>query len=401
MKVVEKLDIKFSEELENYRDQVREWLESSLPEWWNNYTDRMIDKDRYNDFLKTWDRNLYKGGYSGISWPTEYGGQGKSVLKEMVFEEEVGRLDAPRGYNFLGKILLGPTLLAYGTENQKKSFLPRIIKSEDIWCQGFSEPNAGSDLASLLTKAELENDEWVINGQKVWTTEAQNSNWCFILARTDFSGPKHKGITYFLVPMDAEGVSIRPLKKITGEEGFNEIFFDDVRISKDNYIGGLNEGWKVAMTTLAFERGILALGRQARFQKEFEKAIDYVGKSKFTNGDDIKNNHYFRQKFAQSFLELRIMRYHSLKTISDYINNDGKLGPEMSLQKLYWSEMRSRLGNLLMEVQGGNVYLAEEDSLSADYFTNIYFTTRGETIYAGTSQIQRNIIAEKALNLPR
>ncbi|WP_237721569.1 acyl-CoA dehydrogenase family protein [Paenisporosarcina sp. TG20] len=398
---MDKLDIKFSEELEKYRNEAREWLKSSLPEWWNNYADRMIDKDRYNSFLKSWDKNLYEGGYSGISWPTEYGGQGKSVLKEMVFEEEVGRLDAPRGHNFLGKILLGPTLLAYGTEKQKKHFLPRLIKSEDIWCQGFSEPNAGSDLAALQTKAELENDEWVISGQKVWTTEAQNSNWCFVLARTDSSASKHKGITYFLVPMDAEGVSIRPLRKITGEKDFNEIFFDNVRVPKDNYIGGLNEGWKVAMTTLAFERGILALGRQARFQTEFEKALEYVEENKLASGDHVKNNHYFRQKFAQSFIELRVMRYHSLKTISDYTNNDGKLGPEMSLQKLYWSEMRSRLGNLLMEVQGGNVYMAEEDSFSADYFTNIYFTTRGETIYAGTSQIQRNIIAEKVLNLPR
>ncbi|WP_237740498.1 acyl-CoA dehydrogenase family protein [Paenisporosarcina sp. TG-14] len=401
MRVVEKVDIKFSEELEKYRNQTREWLKTAIPDWWHHYANRRSDDERYIEFSKSWDKKLHEGGYSGISWPKEYGGRGESVLKEMIFEEEAGRIDAPRGYNFLGKILLGPTLLNYGTEEQKKYFLPRLVKSEDIWCQGFSEPNAGSDLAALQTRAELEGDEWVITGQKVWTTEAQNANWCFVLARTDFSAPKHKGITYFLVPMEAEGVSVRPIRKITGEADFNEIFFDNVRIPKDHYIGELNNGWKVAMTTLSFERGILALGRQARFQTEFEKAVEYVEDKKLPGGDELQGNHYFRQKFAQSFLELRIMRYHSLKTISDYINNNGKLGPEMSLQKLYWSEMRARIGNLLMEVQGENVYLAEEDSPSADHFTNIYFTTRGEIIYAGTSQIQRNIIAEKVLGLPR
>ena len=226
------MDIKFSEELEIYRGKASEWLRSALPEWWHHYSDRISDEDRYNSFLKTWDKKLHEGRYSGISWPKDYGGQGESVLKEMIFEEEAGRIDAPRGHNFLGKILLGPTLLAYGSEKQKKHFLPRLVKGEDIWCQGFSEPNAGSDLAALQTKAELENDEWVITGQKVWTTEAQNANWCFVLARTDFSAPKHKGITYFLVPMDAEGVSVRPLRKITGEADFNEIFFDNVRIPK-------------------------------------------------------------------------------------------------------------------------------------------------------------------------
>ena len=395
------MNIKFSEELEKYRAEAINWLTFALPKWWHNFEERVSDKKRYEEVQKNWDQKLFEGGYAGISWPKEYGGQGESVLKEMIFEEEAGRIDAPRGYNFLGKILLGPTLLTYGTEEQKKHYLPRLVKSEDVWCQGFSEPNAGSDLAALQTKAEIEEDTWVINGQKVWTTEAQNANWCFVLARTDSSVSKHKGITYFLVPMNAEGISVRPLRKITGEADFNEIFFDNVKIPKDNYIGGLNEGWKVAMTTLSFGRGILALGRQARFQTEFEQAIEYSEVNKLPGEQDLKDNQYFSQKFAQSFIELRVMRYHSLKTISEYINNNGKLGPEMSLQKLYWSEMRSRLGNLLMEIQGEEVNFSEEDSLSSNHFTNIYFTTKGETIYAGTSQIQRNIIAEKVLNLPR
>ena len=182
LKEVDIVNVEFSEELENYRGQAKEWLNLTLPEWWHNYKERIENEERYNNFLKTWDKKLDAGRYSGISWPKEYGGQGESVLKEMIFEEEVGRIDAPRGHNFLGKILLGPTLLTYGSEEQKKHFLPRLVKGEDIWCQGFSEPNAGSDLAALQTKAELEEDEWVITGQKVWTTEAQNANWCFVLA---------------------------------------------------------------------------------------------------------------------------------------------------------------------------------------------------------------------------
>ena len=341
------MDLKFSEELEKYREQVSNWLKAVLPSWWENYAERISDKHRYETFLKSWDKKLYEGGYSGISWPKEYGGQGESIMKEIIFEEELGRLDAPKGFNFLGKLLLAPTLLEYGTDEQKKRFLPPLIKSDEIWCQGFSEPNAGSDLASLQTKAELEDDHWVINGQKVWTTEAQNANWCFVLARTDTSAPKHKGITYFLVPMDADGVTVRPLRKITGESDFNEIFFDHVRIPKENFIGEVNEGWKVAMTTLSFERGILALGRQTRFQSEFEKALQYCQTNKLPNGEHVKDNHYYSQKLAQSFMELRIMRYHSLKTVSNYIHNDGKLGPEASLQKLYWSEMRSKLGYII------------------------------------------------------
>lgn len=395
------MDIKFSEDLEEYRARAKEWLQSELPNWWHDYVERVSDQERYDEFIKTWDKRLYEAGYSGISSPKEYGGQGESVLKEMLFEEELGRIDAPKGISFLGKILLSPTLLTYGTEEQKKEFLPGLYSSEDVWCQGFSEPNAGSDLAALDTKAELDGDEWVISGQKVWTSVAQDANWCFLLARTDSTVSKHKGITYFLVPMDAEGVSIRPLRKITGEYDFNEVFFDNVRIPKDNYIGKLNEGWKVAMTTLSFERGILALGRQSRFQTEFEQAIKYVEKNALANGQSIKSNDYFRQKIAQTFMELRIMRYHSLKTISDYYNNDGKLGPEVSLQKLYWSDMRGRLGELLMELLGQTVYLSGKDSRTADQFSNIYYTALGEKIYAGTNQIQRNVIAERVLNLPR
>lgn len=392
------MNLEFSKELEQFRSEVRQWLENNIPAWWHDYSDRKRDVARYKDLMQSWDKKLSESGYTGISWPKEYGGQGEHVLKEMIFEEELGKIDAPKGHNYLARILLGPTLLKYATEEQKKYFIPRIIKSEDTWCQGFSEPNAGSDLAALKTSAVLDGDEWIINGQKIWTSEALESNWCFLLARTDAEAPKHKGISYFLVPMDAEGVTIQPIQKITGEKEFNEIFFDDVKIPKDSYVGEINEGWKAAMTTLSFERGVLALGRQSRFEKEFGRSIKSASAK---SGEDLLNNDYYKQKIAQSYIELRVMKYHSLKTISDYVNNDGKLGPEVSLQKLYWSAMRRRLGHLYLDIQGEESFHSGDDAAHDDYFTNIYYTALGENVYAGTTQIQRNIIAEKVLGLPR
>lgn len=387
------MDLKLSEDVELFKSEVREWLKSALPDWWNDIEQRTADQARYEEFVDSWDYKLYEAGYSGLTWPVEYGGQGRSAIKEIMLEEELGRADAPKGHSFLGKILLAPTLMKYGTEEQKRRFLPRLISSEDIWCQGFSEPNAGSDLAALETKAVLDGDEWVINGQKVWTTSASKANWCFLLARTDSEQPKHKGITYLLVPMDAEGVSIRPLQKISGEAEFNEIFFQDVRIPKENHIGEINAGWKIAMTTLSYERGILALGRQARFETELSRAIEHY--------ISAQDEPVMDQRVAELFVELQIMRYHGLKTISNYVNNDGKIGPEASLQKLYWSELRSKLGKFYMDMQDNEVFTNQHTSFTNDYFTNIYYTTLGETIYAGTSQIQRNIIAEKLLGLPK
>ncbi|WP_249871644.1 acyl-CoA dehydrogenase family protein [Oceanobacillus saliphilus] len=395
------MDLKFSNDIEQFRTEVREWLENNIPSWWHDFTERKKDRERYRELMSSWDKKLSESGYTGISWPKEYGGKGEHVLKEMIFEEELGKIDAPKGHNYLARILLGPTMLTYATKEQKEYFIPRIIQSKDIWCQGFSEPNAGSDLASLSTRAVLDGDEWVINGQKTWTSEAKESNWCFLLARTDADAAKHKGITYFLVPMDAEGVTIRPITKITGENEFNEVFFDDVRIPKDYHVGNINEGWKVAMTTLSFERGVLALGRHSRFEKEFKRAIQSATDRASLSEDSFINKSYLSQKIAQSYIELRVMKYHSLKTISDYVNSNGKLGPEVSLQKLYWSEMRRRLGHLYMELQGKDSYYAKEDAEFGDYFTNVYYTALGENVYAGTSQIQRNILAEKVLGLPR
>lgn len=395
------MDLSFTPEQEQYRKRVREWLLENIPEGWGTpQFEWPEDEQERGAFLREWDRKLYEGGFAGISWPKEYGGQGLTHVEEIIYDEEAGKLNAPSGINVLGKLLLGPTLLLYGTEEQKKRFLPPLLRGEEVWCQGFSEPNAGSDLAALQTRAELDGDEWVINGQKVWTSYAHHADWCFVLARTDPDAPKHKGISFFLVPMDSEGVTVRPLVQLNKNRDFNEVFFDNVRIPKDNVVGGVNNGWKVAMGTLGFERGTLALGRQVRFQNEFNELAKLAGEMRAADGTLVKDNPYFRQRLVEIFNDIRIMRYHGLKTISQLLN-EGRLGPEASLQKLFWTTMHVNLGEAAMEVLGAEAPYWGTDSVSRGKMQDVYFTSRGATIYAGSTQIQKNIISERILGMPR
>lgn len=395
------MDLKLSADLEQYRSDVRNWLEMNIPVGWGTDAFKLSDDNNEKEqFLREWELKLYNAGYNGITWSKEYGGQGLSDIHQTIFNEEAGKLNAPIGLNGLGKSLLGPTLLVYGSEEQKKRFLTPILKGEEIWCQGFSEPNAGSDMASLQTRAVLEGDEWVINGQKVWTSRAHYADWCFVLARTDLDAAKHKGITFFLVPMTSLGITVRPIVQIDGNVHFNEVFFDNVRIPADSYVGKLNDGWKVAMTTLGFERGTMSLGRQAVFQQEFNHLARLACEVKLSDGKLVKEDPYFRQKMAEMYGEIRIFRYHGLKTISQLMN-DGKLGPEASLQKLFWSSMHVRLGKLAMEVLGDSAPYWGEDSLGRGVMQAIDLGSRGETIYAGTTQIQKNILAERVLGMPK
>lgn len=394
------MDLSLSPELEQYREKVRNWLQENIPEGYGTPEFEMPEGKELERFLRGWERKLYDGGFNGIQWPKEYGGQGLTNIHQTIFNEEAGKINTPSGLNGIGKALLGPTLLACGTEEQKKRFLTPLLKGEEIWCQGFSEPNAGSDMASLQTRAVLDGDEWVINGQKVWTSGAQYADWCFVLARTDSEAPKHKGITFFLAPMSSKGITVRPLVQIDGNKHFNEVFFDNVRIPKDSYVGELNKGWQVAMTTLGFERGTMSLGRQAAFQREFDHLARLSGEIKLPTGGLVKEDPYFRQKLAEIYSEIRIFRYHGLKTISQLIN-DGKLGPEASLQKLFWSSMHVRLGELAMEVLGDLAPYWGKDSIGRGVMQQIDLGSRGETIYAGTTQIQKNILAERVLEMPR
>lgn len=395
------MELKLSKELEEYRQHCREWLLANLPEGWGTpfYEPPKNDKER-EEFGREWERKLYEGGFNGITWPKEYGGQGLTNMHQTIFNEEAGKLNAPGGINGLGKSLLGPTLLACGTEEQKKRFIPPLLRGEEIWCQGFSEPNSGSDLASLQTRAVLDGDEWVINGQKVWTSGAQYADWIFLLARTDPEAPKHKGITFFLVPMRQPGIEVRPLKQINGQAHFNEVFFDNVRIPKDSYVGELNDGWRVANTTLGFERGTMTLARVARFRAEVEHMVKLAQQLRTPNGTLVKDSDYYRQKMAEMYAEVEIFRYHSLKLLSQLMNNETP-GPEASIQKLYWSEMHVRMGELAMEFMGELAPYWGRESIGRGEMQDIYLSSRGATIYAGTSQIQKNIIAERVLGMPR
>ncbi|TKC19075.1 acyl-CoA dehydrogenase family protein [Robertmurraya kyonggiensis] len=394
------MDLSFNEKQEEYRQHSREWLIHNIPKGWGTPEFEMPDDEsERGKLLRNWDRKLYEGGFAGISWPKEYGGQGLTHVEEIIFDEEAGKLNAPGGINVLGKLLFAPTLMLFGTEEQKHRFLPPLLKGDEVWCQGFSEPNAGSDLAAIQTRAELVGDRWVINGQKVWTSFAHHADWCFMLARTDNELPKHKGITLFLVPMNSEGITVRPLVQINGNRDFNEVFFDNVSIPQENVVGGINNGWNVAMGTLGFERGTLALGRQVRFQNEFNTLVQ-ISKSLNKNGENISQNSYYRQQLAELFVEIRILRYHGLKTISQLLN-EGKLGPEASLQKLFWSTMHLNMGKLGLEVLGEEGPYMGKESVGRGVLQDIDLGSRGETIYAGTSQIQKNIIAERVLGMPR
>ncbi|PWA10685.1 hypothetical protein DCC39_11000 [Pueribacillus theae] len=395
------MDLSFTPEQEAYRARAREWLLENIPKGWGTPEFEMPrTEEEMGKFKREWDRKLYEGGYAGISWPKEYGGQGLTHVEEIIFDEEAGKLNAPSGVNVLGKLLLGPTLLQFGSEEQKKRFLPPLLRGDEVWCQGFSEPNAGSDLAALQTRAELDGDEWVINGQKVWTSYAHHSDWCFVLARTDQEAPKHKGISFFLVPMDSPGVSVRPLVQLNENRDFNEVFFDNVRIPKENVVGGVNNGWKVAMGTLGFERGTLALGRQVRFQNEFNELVKLASEKRLADGTLAIDNPYYRQKMVEVFNEIKILRFHGLKTISQLLN-EGKLGPESSLQKLFWTTMHVELGEVAMEVLGEEAPYWGVESVGRGKMQDIYYTSRGATIYAGSTQIQKNIIAEMILGMPK
>jgi alkylation response protein AidB-like acyl-CoA dehydrogenase len=283
-------------------------------------------------------------------------------------------------------------VLAAGSDEQKRHYVPRLLRLDDIWCQGFSEPNSGSDLASLQTKADRDGGDWVISGQKVWTSYARHANWCILLARTDRAAPKHKGITLFLMPMDVPGVTVRPLRQITGRSEFNELFLDQVRVPDALRLGAVNDGWRVANGVLGFERATTRLYRQARYLHELCALIELVKRRMPMRFEDAD----FRRRIAAVYAELEIVRYHSLKVVSR-VGNGGDIGPEASLQKIAWSEAHQNLAALAVDLLGDDFHSSEE----AARFRHIYLQSRAETIFAGTSEIQRNIIADRVLALPR
>lgn len=393
------MDISFTKKQEEFRGEANKWLKKVIP--LVQVEDSSLDPfENYVNNKRKWEKLLFEGGFAGLTWPKEYGGQGKDDIEQIIFKEECGKIDAPAGLNVIGSNILGPTLLEVGTEEQKERFIPKILSGEEIWCQGFSEPNAGSDLASLSTRAELSENKWVINGQKTWVSWAQYSQYCILLARTDPDARKHKGITFFLVPMDLEGITVRPLIQMNGEKEFSEIFFDDVHLDKDMILGDLNDGWSVAMRALSFERGTNPLEKQARFYKELTDLVELSKDESNTNGRDIINNTYYQQKLAKAYSELEVMKYLGLQIVDKLMKNK-KISDDSSLQKLYWSEYHKRFGELSMEILGENGLFWQEDGAMDGKFQKIFFHSKAETIFAGTSEIQKNIIAERILGMPR
>jgi len=392
------MDFRDSPEEAAFRDEVRAWLDEHLTAEFRAIGGRGGPADEADwDLRLEWERLLGKDRWVGLSWPEEYGGRAASFAEHVIFSEEYAKADAPARMSFFGEGLFSPTLLAYGTEDQKRRYLPKIQSVEELWCQGYSEPDAGSDLSNVATRAELDGDEWVVNGQKVWTTLAHRAQWCFAVVRTDPTSTGHKGLSYLLVPMDQPGIEVRPLHQMTGTAEFNEVFFSDARTAKENVLGEVNDGWKVAMATLGFERGTAFLSQQLAFQRELAGIVEVAQ----VNGK--ASDATIRQELADSYIGVQIMKYNGLRMLTDLVRK-GVLGPSSSIGKLYWSNWHRTLGERAMYVMGTDASVVAGEpggEYSLDELHRIFMFSRSETIYAGASEIQRNIIGERVLGLPR
>jgi alkylation response protein AidB-like acyl-CoA dehydrogenase len=394
------MDFSFSPEEEQFRQDLRTWLQTNLPTGWGS-TFRMPKGSERVAFLRDWQRKLHEGGYLGLSWPKEYGGRGASMIELAIFNEEMARVEAPGPLNVLGLSMAGPTIIVHGTEEQKKRYLSKILNCEEIWCQGFSEPGSGSDVASIRTRADLRGDEFIVNGQKVWTTLAHIADWCMLLVRTDPDAPKHRGISYILVDMKSPGVTVRPLRQMTGESEFNEVFFEDVRVPRANLVGELNNGWGVALTTLMNERGTASFGTQARFKIIYDNLVG-LARSVAINGRDATQDPLIRQQLAQHRIDVEILKLNCFRNFTRLLRG-GTPGPEGSVLKLWWSELNQRMQETAMTLQGPHGQLLRDSPrvIEGGRWQYNFMRSRANTIEAGTSEIQRNIIAERVLRMPK
>jgi alkylation response protein AidB-like acyl-CoA dehydrogenase len=393
------MDLNLSPEELQFRDELREWLRVNVPRDWGEWREKPMEESF--PYLRAWQRKLDEGRWAAVSWPKEYGGRSATLTQQAIFWEEMARVEAPPMANSLGLGLIGPTIIAYGTEAQKKRFIPKILSAEEIWCQGFSEPNAGSDLASLQTEARLDGDHYIVNGQKVWTSYGWVGNWCELVVRTDPKAPKHKGLTVLLIDMKSPGVEVRPLRQMTGESEFNEMFFRDVRVPAENVLGQVNDGWNVAVSTLMHERGAYGARLHPLFKRNINRLIELSRKFQ-KNGHAAAQDPLTRQKLAQCYAEIEIMRMNQLRAFSR-ITATGAPGPEGSIQKIFWSELNQRLQQVAQEIFGSYGQLLSSDSLAVDngIWSYGYLRTRGNTIEAGTSEVQRSIIGHFVLGLPK
>jgi alkylation response protein AidB-like acyl-CoA dehydrogenase len=406
------MDLTYPPEAETFRGEVRAWLEENLPERWFDDDVEMSAEERTR-FNREWPEKLHAGGWICATWPKEYGGKGLTTMEGVVLAEEFARAKAPMRADFFGDTLVGPTILQWGSEEQKQEFLPRILRGEVRWCQGFSEPNSGSDLASLKTSAVLDGEEWVINGQKVWTTGGHHADYCFLLTRTDPDAPKHKGISYLLVPMKQPGIEVRGITQPDGTAEFCEVFFDDARCPKDNVVGGVNNGWKVANSTLAFERGQSATTGYRRFEEEYRLLVD-AARNRGVLADPC-----VRQRLMAYYTKIQILRVNGLRTLSATVAGvkDPAVAALGATNKMFWSEMHQAAMELALDIQGPEAMLVTTGPASGSWpgalrdkrrpsypvtpMVSAFFFSRSETIWGGTSQIQRNIVGERVLGLPK
>ena len=390
------MDFRDTPEEAKFRAELRTWLEENIPD---EHRRRPVSAGRGDEALsREWSKKLYDAGYSGLTWPKEYGGVGAPYTYQAIFLEESARAATPEHLGVIGLGMAGPTIIAHGTEEQKKAHLSKILSADEVWCQGFSEPGSGSDLASLRTRAELDGDSFVVNGQKVWSSFAHIADYCILLVRTDPDAPKHQGITYLLVDMHSSGIEVRPLRQITGDPEFNEIFFTDVRVPTSNVVGEINQGWGVAMTTLLHERGTLGFALTARLEVAVRRLIE-LAKQTSVNGHTAAEDPLFRDRIVQQWIELQGLRFTNYRALTELVKT-GVPGPEGSIAKLHWSESNQRLGRLALEILGPLAQL-DEDGPWNGYWQYHQLRSRGNTIEAGTSEVLRNIIAERVLGLPR
>ena len=376
------MDLTLSPPEQEFRDELRGWLSEHHP------GREPAGDDAAFDFRRDWQRKLNERGWAGLSWPEEYGGAGATLVEQAIFYEEIARAGAPQMANVLGLAMGGPTVIAHGDEEQKARYLSPILSADEIWCQGFSEPESGSDLASLKTRAVRDGDEWVVTGQKVWTTMAHQSKWCMLVARTDPDAAKHRGLTYFLMDMDQPGVEIRPLRQITGEAEFNELFIEEARIPHANIVGGENNGWVVAITTLMHERAGLAFALQVEVQIALRELIARA-KETGASVDPV-----VRQRLAQLYVEAQVLRLNAYRGLTATMKR-GAPGPEGSLGKWHWAEVNQSLTELALDLAGARAQLAD------DVWTYRFMRARANSIEGGTTEILKNIVAERVLGLPR
>jgi alkylation response protein AidB-like acyl-CoA dehydrogenase len=387
------MDFSYPPEAEAFRKEFRAWLDAHLPAELRGQTfggGGGVD-DGQLERLRAWNRALADARYAAIAWPEEWGGRGAGVMEQVVYAEEMHRAQAPGTLNIIGLSNIAPAIIEHGTEEQKRSLLPRMLRGDDIWCQGFSEPNAGSDLASLTTSAVRDGDTWIVNGQKTWNTLGHLANWCELLVRTDPAAPKHQGITCLLVDMTRPGVEVRPLVTITDENEFNEIFFTDVRVPVECTLGPVNDGWRVAMTTLAYERGTVAklhLGTRAKIARLIDQARHTpIGRGRVATDDPV-----LRHRLARLYLDGELLKLISDRAISAELRGRA-MGPEGSIAKLLWSETEQRVADVAADVLG-------PDALSGPWARDRVYS-RALTIAGGTTQVNKNIVAQRILGLPR